>query len=339
VTDAADQSAANGIPFVMTIAMKAALRERGYSDGDIERMTPADARKIIGNGAGGAHPVLLEPDSAQIELFVNVMFRRAAGARGFVSVRAFYEDRGGKDAFRISTAPVKDGLANLIEVAIDVARRAAQAPRPVVFCPPIAVFASATSATEKDLIAGLALSVECDQRPGEARDTLERLLGPPTVAVLSGGVWVDPEGVAHDKGHLHWRLAAPAQGDDKQKLKALRALAAQIVGGDPSNKPIVHPIRWPGSWHRKGEPRLCTIAVINAEREIDLDAAFDILTPRRPRPRGRARPQAERATPGVAGETISIGWTPSRRSSPASRTTRRWPPSRRVTPVRAHRNR
>jgi P4 family phage/plasmid primase-like protien len=38
----------------------------------------------------------------------------------------------------------------------------------------------------------------------------------------------------------------------------------------------VHPLRWPGSWHRKREPRLVT-AEIAADREIDLSAALDIL--------------------------------------------------------------
>ena len=41
--------------------------------------------------------------------------------------------------------------------------------------------------------------------------------------------------------------------------------------------PICHPIRWPGSWHRKAEPRLCQIAALDAEREIDLDAALAAL--------------------------------------------------------------
>jgi hypothetical protein len=44
-------AAATGIPFVMTAKIKAALRQRGYSDADIEQLTPTDAHKIIGNGA------------------------------------------------------------------------------------------------------------------------------------------------------------------------------------------------------------------------------------------------------------------------------------------------
>ena len=56
-----------------------------------------------------------------------------------------------------------------------------------------------------------------------------------------------------------------------------RKIAAVIVGGDATNASIVHPIRWPGSWHRKGEPRLCRIAAIDDTAEVDLDTALDVL--------------------------------------------------------------
>jgi hypothetical protein len=36
----------------------------------------------------------------------------------------------------------------------------------------------------------------------------------------------------------------------------------------------VHPLRWPGSWHKKSEPRLAQIAEINHEVEIELDDAL-----------------------------------------------------------------
>jgi hypothetical protein len=66
------------------------------------------------------------------------------------------------------------------------------------------------------------------------------------------------------KLHAHWRLAVPARGAELEDLKLARTLAARLVGGDPSNMPIVHPIRWPGSWHRKAEPRLCEIGCSRA---------------------------------------------------------------------------
>jgi AAA domain len=219
---------------------------------------------------------LLEPDRNQLEIFTEALFRYV-GKEGFVSLRAFYED-GTTKPFRITPTSLAGGLKFLIDVAEDDARRAANDPRPVVFCPPLAVFGGKERATEKDLLAGPTLSVECDNEPENARTLLEDLLGPATVIVRSGGKWKSPSGAEQDKLHLHWRLAQPARGAEQfKKLKAARELAAHIVGGDPSNTPIVHPIRWPGSWHRKAEPRLCTIEAANPDVEIPLDAALTVL--------------------------------------------------------------
>src|SRR5262245_48250197 len=133
-----------------------------------------------------ASMMLLEPDRNQLEIFTDAIFRRAGG-QGFVSLRSFCE---GEDrAFRITPAALSGGFTWLCDVAEDDARRAAQNPKPVVFCPPLAVFANKDHAREQDLLEGLALSVECDQHPREAREILERLLGPATVVVRSGGCW------------------------------------------------------------------------------------------------------------------------------------------------------
>jgi AAA domain len=242
----------------------------------------------------------LEPDRDQLEIFVNALFRYAT-PQAYVSVRAFFED--GAKPFRISPTSLVGGLNFLIDVAEDDARRAANAPERVVFCPPIATFATKERARERDLVEGLALSVECDHHPQRARETLEQLIGPATLVVRSGGIWTDANGAAHDKLHLHWRLAKPARGDDLPKLKALRDLATRIVGGDPSNKPICHPIRWPGSWHRKSEPRLCEIASMDIDHELDIATALEILGALtknlRPTPNGK---------PNGAGERQRVEW-------------------------------
>jgi hypothetical protein len=216
----------------------------------------------------------LEPDRNQIEMFAEAMFRYA-GNRGFVAVRSFYDDK--SEPFRLESSNLVGGLRFLIDIAEDEARRAALEPRPVVFCPPLAVFSIKGRAREQDLEAGLVLSVECDANPRRARAILEALLGPATAIVASGGRWQNG-GAPEDKLHLHWRLAGPAAGaDNLDKLKRARDLATRIVGGDPSNKSIVHPIRWPGSWHRKGEPRLCRLEALNPAAEIDLDHALAAL--------------------------------------------------------------
>ena len=219
---------------------------------------------------------MLEPDRDQLEIFVNAIFRHAKN--GIVSLRAFYE---GKDqVFRISTVPIPN-LKFLIEVAEDDARRAAQFPEPIVFCPPLATFREKNGAGEDDLAEGLTLSVECDENPEAAREKLKSLLGPATVAVRSGGIW-QSNGTAYDRKHLHWRLAVPARSEEQlAKLKRAREIAAHLVGADPTNAPICHPIRWPGSWHRKAEPRPCEIISDGGDldHEIDLDDALAKLEP------------------------------------------------------------
>jgi hypothetical protein len=219
----------------------------------------------------------LEPSRDQLEIFVEALFRYAGG-QGFISLRSFYENDSVKP-FRITPTSLAGGLPFLIDVAEDDARRAANCPKPVVFCPPIAVFANKDHAREQDVAAGLALSVECDVRPRDACFVLEQLIGPPTIVVRSGGKWIDPAtGEEHDKLHLHWRLTTPTRTAAALKqLKQARDLATHIAGGDPSNRPICHPIRWPGSWHRKQEPRLCEIETANPDYEIDLDATLAML--------------------------------------------------------------
>src|SRR6516165_5189624 len=218
----------------------------------------------------------LEPRRDQIETFVAAMFRHA-GQDGYVSVRSFLSNN---EVFRISTAQLSGGLQHLIDIAEDDARRAANNPAPAVFCPPIAVFNGAENwrARQADLFKGLVLSVECDEHPDAARRKLEDILGPATAVIRSGGQWIDPDdGLPQDKLHLHWRLAQPATDAALDKLKGARKLATAIAGGDHSNIPTVHCLRWPGSWHRKSSPRLCEIVACNPNAEIDLDVAFTAL--------------------------------------------------------------
>ena len=222
----------------------------------------------------------LEPSRDQIEIFVDAIFRHAQN--GVVSLRAFYE--GKNEIFRKSWAPAVN-FKYLCDVAQDDARRAAQHPKAVVFCPPLATFSNKHNAREEDLVEGLVLSVECDEDPDAARAVLEPILGPVTLVVRSGGIW-KANGVAHDRLHFHWRLTKPAKGKELAKLKRAREIAAHIAGADATSIPICHPIRWPGSWHRKAEPRLCEIMLDESDldHEIDLDEVLAKLEPLAPAP-------------------------------------------------------
>lgn len=223
-------------------------------------------------------PSALEADAIALDQFIQLLFRYA-DERTFVSWRAFPDDADkGAPIFIQSSIVIEDHSA-LAEAATYWATMAAQAARPAVFCPPIATFTSAKRARELDLANGLALSVECDTHPQRARELLERLLGPATVVVASGGVWTDPESQQpHEKLHLHWRLVEPtSDADEHARLKRARIYATRLVGGDATNIPAVHPIRWPGSWHRKGVPRLARIVTAAADRELVLEDALGVL--------------------------------------------------------------
>ena len=90
-----------------------------------------------------------------------------------------------------------------------------------------------------------------------------------------------------------WRHLPTKTPDEQAKLKKARALASAIAGADPSGVPINHPIRWPGSWHRKGTPKLCKIVELNTEIEIeDLDDAIAVLGTATPSNNGNSRPNA-----------------------------------------------
>jgi hypothetical protein len=218
----------------------------------------------------------LAPDREQLSLFVETLFRHASPL-GIVSIRSFHEGNSSKKP-RISPTRLTGGLKFLVEVAEDDAYRAANHPEAMVFCPPICTFKNKDSAGEKDLDQGLTITVECDARPRRARVTLETILGSATLVVRSGGQWTDPvTGEVEDKLHLHWLLKVPASGEALKTLKQARALATKLVDGDPSHVPISHPIRWPGSWHRKREPVMCSIETANPDVEIDLAAALGKL--------------------------------------------------------------
>jgi hypothetical protein len=218
----------------------------------------------------------MEADGSLLAEFIDALFRYADEGT-FVSLRAFYDDRDG--VFGIRPACLSGGLEPLLAAAGRFAMDCASAPARVVFAPPVATFDNEKRADEASLANGLALSVECDRAPGPARLRLESLLGTATVVVESGGEWLDEAtGEPQRKLHLHWRLAEPTRDPDAHaQLKEARALATALVGGDPSNKPAVHPIRWPGSWHRKGAPRLATIASLHPDTEIELSDALELL--------------------------------------------------------------
>jgi hypothetical protein len=218
----------------------------------------------------------LEPDRGQIEIFVEALFRHAASG-AFLSLRSFHETRS-DGVFAIDPLKLNGNFQYLCDVITNAARMAANAEKKIVFAPPIATFKTSHSAAEDNIAEGLVLSVECDANPQQGRERLESLLGPATVVVRSGGRWRNSNGDEEPKLHLHWRLSTPAADKrTRDRLKCARELAARLVGADTTGAPVSHCYRWPGSWHRKASPRLCSIEAADPDRELALDHALDLL--------------------------------------------------------------
>lgn len=221
----------------------------------------------------------LAADRAELARFVNAMFKYAAPGT-FISLRAFTHSTD-NPVMRNGVIPcVCVGHPELVTLIWHHATWVDNYHAPAVFCPPVATFSNNQRARDSDLACGLVLSVECDQRPAQARGEVEALLGPATLVVASGGTWRNPTaGVEEDKLHLHWRLREPTgTREEHDRLKLARRLAAALVGADASSGPVVHPLRWPGTWHVKDptRPRLARIVAEN-DSEIDLSDTLEKL--------------------------------------------------------------
>ena len=217
-------------------------------------------------------------DRGQIGTFLGALFRYADPGT-FVSLRAFDQFERGKPPILIDPILVDDNHA-LIARAGRAADHVANIAAPAVFAPPVATFSNASHARTVDLANGVALSVEIDAGDAHAKlRQLEHLLGPVTVAITSGSDWVNPDtGEVHPKMHLHWRLSEPTRTpEDHQRLQDARWLAAVLVEADRSAAPSAHPLRWPGSWNRKGTAKLAGIVMHNDAAELHLGDAFEAL--------------------------------------------------------------
>ncbi|WP_170118227.1 DUF3987 domain-containing protein [Phreatobacter oligotrophus] len=165
--------------------------------------------------------------------------------------------------------------------AAEMAEATATKAEPAVFCPPLCVFGNQRKedgmpfAGESNIAEAPVLSIELDENPDTGLWRVIEVIGVPTVLVRSGGVC---KTTGQDKLHAHWRLALPARDPDAiAKLKTARALAAGLANGDATSISPVHPIRWPGSLHRKDRlrPRLATAEFLGPEaRDIELDGAL-----------------------------------------------------------------
>ncbi len=131
-----------------------------------------------------ARPGDLTPDREILIRFAAIMFKHA-NPKGYVSLRAF-PDTGSRGQKALFVYAITLGDKDFVDMLFEHARRAAEWHVSAVFCPPVATFRDHKNAKTDNIYEGVALSVECDQRPLEARQTLEALLGPATAVVEIG---------------------------------------------------------------------------------------------------------------------------------------------------------
>jgi putative DNA primase/helicase len=228
----------------------------------------------------------LSADREQIGRFIDRVFKHA-DKEARISLRVFTH----KDQKTVDLKDAKLGDPRLLELACTMATAAANDMRGVVFSPPVATFNGARDpqrgylkADDNNLKQGVVLSVELDKTPTAGRQKLEEMLGNASLWVASGGTTEEGE----DKLHGHWVLTEPATTEEERKLLTeARDLACTLGSGDASGKSIVHPYRWPGSWHTKRAPRLVKI-VAESDNEIDLNAALKKLREAVPKTEARA---------------------------------------------------
>src|SRR5262249_15307581 len=160
---------------------------------------------------GAGAPPKLQADARAIAAFVHALFKRATPG-AFIHFRGFDETNASARPMVSDYAiiPPDGDLQQVAALAVRLATFAARLHRPSHFPPPVATFADRIKGAEVHLADGLAIGVDLDTRPQAGRDKLVAVLGPPTVVVATGGIWIDPEtGVVEDRVHMYWRLGAP----------------------------------------------------------------------------------------------------------------------------------
>ena len=219
-------------------------------------------------------PTELAVDRSQIAQFYDVMFRHVPEG-SVLSLRTFDQFNRGIPALEIKPLALTSDAAADVAAIVAAAQRATDHPNATVFAPPVATFANRHHARSQDLEHGVAISMEVDEGdPNEALAKASAILGPPSLVMHSGSETAEGK----PKLHAHWRLTDPtAAPEAHEKLARARKMLAGLVGGDPTASPVNHPLRWPGSWNRKGTPRMATICTVNEDVEVSLDTAFDAL--------------------------------------------------------------
>lgn len=134
---------------------------------------------------------------------------------------------------------------------------------------------------KKDVLSLPAIVVDFDKgNPDESLRATEKLLGPATIVVQSGGR------TEHGpKLHAYWTIGGSASEDAGVSLACrVREALALRFGGDPAFKQAAQVIRVPGSIHFKGVPTLVQLRTVRPEAVYSLAELAARVPDARPAP-------------------------------------------------------
>ena len=130
-----------------------------------------------------------------------------------------------------------------------------------------------------DVLSLPAILIDFDKGDPDANlADVERLIGPATIVVESGG-----RTETGAKLHAYWRLAEPATLADITLACRLREVLANRYGGDPAFKQPAQVIRIPGSVHFKGAPKLVQLRTVRPEATYQLASLAAAIEPTAPK--------------------------------------------------------
>jgi len=252
-------------------------------------------------------PFGVEPDTAQIATFLDVVF---GYCEGLIPVRGFVDKGQGKDSKPHNIWIDADDTAP--EKLATFANWAAREGAAVYVIP--GTVAEPGQAKSADVLQMQAIIVDLDTGDIPAKlDHLVRHLGQPTLIIESGGRTSD----GATKLHVWWKLTEPAEGEDLARLCALRGEIAIKVGGDTHFRSAHQPIRVAGSvYHKGGFQRLVQIREHNAV-EVDLDDFAELVAEMPAIPRVGMEPTPETPDKPALGSVLTNpvheggtdGWT------------------------------
>jgi P4 family phage/plasmid primase-like protien len=209
----------------------------------------------------------VQPDQVQIACFVDVVF---GYCDGLIPIRSFIDKGQGIDGrpHNIWIDADAEATGKLATFALWAAREGA-----AVYVIPGTVAATGQARAD-DILQTQTVLVDLDSGDIAAkRSHLVQYLGPPTLAVASGGLTAEGQ----RKLHLYWRLTEPAEGDDIPRVCRARHMIATKVGGDRSFQSAHQPIRVAGTVHAKNGGRRLVEVLAHTSRDYDLGALIEAI--------------------------------------------------------------